>query len=161
MLEQAVVDHDRLGEEVAAVHDPVTHRREGVAVDRRPVAVEGAEGRAQRVLEVLDATLLGVVLAADRVREPPAVLADPLDRPGRLGDAGAAVEEAVLQGRRPRVEDQHPVRHDRSWAWIAVIATVLTMSRTNAPRERSLTGLRRPCSTGPTASAPAERCTAL
>ena len=47
------------------------------------------------------------------------------------------------------------------WAWIAVMATVLTMSWTSAPRERSLTGLRSPCSTGPTATAPAERCTAL
>ena len=48
-----------------------------------------------------------------------------------------------------------------SAAWIAVIATVLTMSLTVAPRDRSLTGRRRPCITGPTATAPAERCTAL
>ncbi len=46
-------------------------------------------------------------------------------------------------------------------AWMAVIATVLTMSLTVAPRDRSLTGRRRPCITGPTATAPAERCTAL
>ena len=46
-------------------------------------------------------------------------------------------------------------------AWIAVIAMVLTMSSTSAPRERSLIGLLRPCSTGPIATAPAERCTAL
>ena len=46
-------------------------------------------------------------------------------------------------------------------AWIAVIAMVLTMSSTSAPRERSLMGLFRPCSTGPIATAPAERCTAL
>ena len=46
-------------------------------------------------------------------------------------------------------------------AWIAVIATVLMMSRTVAPRDRSLTGFRRPCRTGPTATAFAERCTAL
>ena len=46
-------------------------------------------------------------------------------------------------------------------AWIAVIATVLTMSLTVAPRDRSLTGRRRPCMTGPTATALAERCTAL
>ena len=48
-----------------------------------------------------------------------------------------------------------------AWAWMAVMATVLTMSRTVAPRDRSLTGLFRPCSTGPTATAPAERWTAL
>ena len=47
------------------------------------------------------------------------------------------------------------------WAWTAVRATVLTMSSTRAPRDRSLTGLLRPCSTGPTASAPEERWTAL
>ena len=46
-------------------------------------------------------------------------------------------------------------------AWIAVIATVLTMSCTSAPRDRSFTGLLRPWRTGPTATAPAERCTAL
>ena len=49
----------------------------------------------------------------------------------------------------------------RRWAWIAVMAMVLTMSRTEAPRDRSLTGLRSPWRIGPTASAPAERCTAL
>ena len=48
-----------------------------------------------------------------------------------------------------------------SSAWMAVMATVLTMSATVAPRDKSLTGLRRPCRTGPTATAPAERCTAL
>lgn len=42
-----------------------------------------------------------------------------------------------------------------------MIATVLTMSSTRAPRERSLTGLLSPCSTGPIAIAPALRCTAL
>ncbi len=41
------------------------------------------------------------------------------------------------------------------------MATVLTMSSTSAPRDRSLTGLRSPCSTGPIAIAPALRCTAL
>ena len=51
--------------------------------------------------------------------------------------------------------------HDLPCAWIAVIATVLTMSSTSAPRDRSLTGLFRPCSTGPIAIAPALRCTAL
>ena len=44
---------------------------------------------------------------------------------------------------------------------MAVIATVLTMSATVQPRDRSFTGRRRPCSTGPTATAPADRCTAL
>src|SRR6185369_10817197 len=49
----------------------------------------------------------------------------------------------------------------RFCACTAVIATVLTMSGTSAPRDRSLTGLLSPCSTGPIATAPALRCTAL
>jgi hypothetical protein len=48
-----------------------------------------------------------------------------------------------------------------SCAWMAVMATVLTMSVTVQPRLRSFTGLLRPCNTGPTATALAERCTAL
>ncbi len=46
-------------------------------------------------------------------------------------------------------------------AWMAVMMTVFTMSGTRQPRERSLTGLRRPWSTGPMAMAPAARWTAL
>ena len=46
-------------------------------------------------------------------------------------------------------------------AWMAVSAMVNTMSSTSAPRDRSLTGLRRPCSIGPTESTLALRCTAL
>ena len=41
------------------------------------------------------------------------------------------------------------------------LATVVTMSGTVQPRLRSFTGRRRPWSTGPTATASAERCTAL
>ena len=40
-------------------------------------------------------------------------------------------------------------------------ATVFTMSCTVQPRLKSLTGFRSPCSTGPIASASADRCTAL
>jgi MFS superfamily sulfate permease-like transporter len=46
-------------------------------------------------------------------------------------------------------------------AWMAVSAMVNTMSSTSAPRDRSLTGLRRPCSIGPTETTLALRCTAL
>jgi hypothetical protein len=44
---------------------------------------------------------------------------------------------------------------------MAVMATVFTMSSTVQPRERSLTGFRSPCRTGPTATAPELCCTAL
>ena len=74
--------------------------------------------------------------------------------PSVLPDAG--VDDRPLQRRGAAVDDE-----DLHCAWIAVIATVLTMSCTVAPRERSLTGLFRPCSTGPMAIAPALRWTAL
>ena len=54
-----------------------------------------------------------------------------------------------------------PAMAAASCAWMAVMATVLTMSVTVQPRLRSLTGLFRPCRTGPMATAPALRCTAL
>ena len=62
-----------------------------------------------------------------------------------------------------RIDHQHiqAPRDQPSWAWIAVIATVLMMSCTSAPRDKSLIGLRSPCSTGPIATAPALRWTAL
>ena len=58
-------------------------------------------------------------------------------------------------------DDPQLTTRTRHCAWMAVIATVLTMSCTVAPRERSLTGLFSPCSTGPMAIAPALRWTAL
>src|SRR5690625_460224 len=71
--------------------------------------------------------------------------------------------ELILDGGGTGVNYQYATGHESftCWAWIAVMATVLTMSWTSAPRERSLTGRRRPCRTGPTATAPAVRCTAL
>ena len=64
--------------------------------------------------------------------------------------------ERVEELRAGRVHGAYAPR-----AWMAVIATVLTMSVTVQPRLRSFTGLRSPCSTGPIATACAERCTAL
>jgi len=46
-------------------------------------------------------------------------------------------------------------------AWMAVRAMVNTMSSTSAPRDKSFTGLRKPCNMGPTDTTLAERCTAL
>ena len=82
------------------------------------------------------------------------VVGHALDEAGRerLGPRG--VDDLVLDGTRTAVEDEGdavpPDRHavppaaSICWAWIAVMATVLTMSCTVAPLERSLTGLRRP-----------------
>src|SRR5699024_848945 len=94
---------------------------------------------------------------------------DALDEAGREGDAARGGDELVLDRGRAGVDDEDGRAHARvsfveaarAWAWTAVIATVLTMSWTSAPRERSLTGLLRPWSTGPMATAPAERWTAL
>src|SRR5690606_21591569 len=94
--------------------------------------------------------------------------ADPLDESRGQRVVRVDVDELVLDRGGAGVDDEDERAHrvpsegvSSAWAWIAVMATVLTMSWTRAPRDRSLTGLRRPCSTGPTAIAPAERCTAL
>ena len=66
-------------------------------------------------------------------------LADPLDQPGRRALAGDRVDQLVLDRRRAGVEDEHgrvhaTLPHPRAaalgsaCAWIAVMATVLTMS---------------------------------
>src|SRR5690625_4236670 len=90
---------------------------------------------------------------------------DTLDEAGGDDDARLRLDELVLDGGGAGVDDEDGGAHCCcSWvacAWMAVMATVLTMSWTSAPRERSLTGLFRPWRTGPIATAPAERCTAL
>src|SRR5690606_12487116 len=97
-------------------------------------------------------------------------LADPLEEADGECLPRLDVDQLVLDRRRPGVDDEDVLTHVVSlvllealsaWAWMAVIATVLTMSCTRAPRERSLTGFRRPWSTGPIATAPADRCTSL
>ena len=103
-------------------------------------------------------------------------LSDPFDDALGLHFGSLRYHELVLQGRGAGVQDQdrrldHPglpaVSGWERWAclmacaWTAVIATVFTMSDISAPRDRSLTGLRSPCSTGPMAMALALRCTAL
>src|SRR5690606_28084376 len=96
-----------------------------------------------------------------------AVLADPLDQSLGVHLSGPRVDELVLERGRSGVDDEDHggLRCRRAHcgppAWRAVIATVLTMSRTRAPRERSLTGLPRPWRTGPIATAEALRWTAL
>ncbi len=67
----------------------------------------------------------------------------------------------AANGRKTSARRDGRWRYSCVWAWMAVMATVLTISATRQPRLRSLTGLLRPCSTGPTATALAERWTAL
>jgi hypothetical protein len=103
------------------------------------------------------------------------LLADALDDPRGAALPTHRIDQLVLDRGRSAVQDEDGPAHDSAsppvasaprsaltaWAWIAVMATVLTMSRTVAPRERSFTGLARPCMTGPIATAPADRWTAL
>ena len=170
LLEHVVVDDGRPREAVAAVHHPVPHRERRLG---QPAgALERREHPVQRHGVVGDLPRLGQRLGAGgAVNEPALVLADPLHQPGRahpLARAVRQVEELVLQRRRPGVEHEDGDHAGspfpaaaRFCACTAVIATVLTMSGTSAPRDRSFTGLLSPCSTGPIATAPAERCTAL
>src|SRR4029453_4912059 len=103
-------------------------------------------------------------------------LADPLDDALGLHLGGLGHYQLILQRRGAGVRDQDRcLSHPRpsaavdwkssaclmAWGWIAVIAPVFTMSDISAPRDKSLTGLRSPCSTGPIATALALRCTAL
>ena len=156
----------RCAEPLAAVHHPVSGR-----VDRPS---------RQHLLQV------GIHLLQCRgvIRDPRTRHADPLhqslgeDGLVRLGAVVVDLPHLVLQGGGAGVDDQDehggPFRQAEwgccdccdCWdywdcAWMAVMATVFTMSSTVQPRERSFTGLFRPCSTGPTATAPADCCTAL
>src|SRR5690606_14210545 len=102
--------------------------------------------------------------ALEGVPQQPLILPDALDEPGGDDDALLRLDQLVLDRGRAGVDDKDGGAHccsSLACAWMAVMATVLTMSWTRAPRERSLTGLLRPWRTGPIATAPAERCTAL
>ena len=156
--EHVVVDQRGRVEGAPAVHHPVPDggdpgRGAGPLGEVEAAPRELVEHQAQRDLVVRD---LG--------------LTDPLDDATVHHLSRLRLQELVLQRRRARVEDQHGPRDDahrallsaaNAWAWIAVMATVLTMSSTSAPRERSLIGALRPCRTGPIATAEALRRTAL
>jgi len=146
LLERRPVDRERLehdGEPRRVVGDLTFDGGRGIH-DRRRGAALGAQGR-----------------RGDRVRGDADPLADALDQSRGEHALVLHVEQLVLERRRTAVDDQYDAHARLPWAWIAVIAIVLTMSSTSAPRDRSLMGLFRPCRTGPIATAPAERCTAL
>ncbi len=167
LLLHVLVDAHCAVEARAALDHPVADAEQVRAVERGAVRVELPQQPAEGVLVVGDHATLDDGLDAGRlVLRLAGRLADALDQAGREGRAGVDVDELVLEARRAGVDDEDGAGHARcpaasACAWIAVIAMVLTMSLTSAPRERSLTGLFSPCSTGPIASAPAERCTAL
>ena len=164
------VDDRRLEEPGAALHHAVADRDGRVLVERGSELGERVEHAGEGGVVVghgdVDAVRLVSGIRPGRrrmphgVRRAPRRLPDPLDEPARERLGRLDVDELVLHRRRARVDDEDDA-HEASAAWIAVIATVFTMSCTRAPRERSLMGLLRPCSTGPIATAPDERCTAL
>ena len=145
-----------------AVDHPVADGEQAEPAEVGPVLPQGGAGGVER---------LGVVAAGDVL----------LVGPARRTCAGAGrVHRSARRGRSRAVS---PVSASSTWylseddpalttrtgrgvghqapAWTAVMATVLTMSRTRAPRDRSLTGRLSPWSTGPIATADALRCTAL
>ncbi len=169
-------DLDRRVEGRPAVDDPVADRLDTQVGGVHPELARQLEdaGESGRVVREpgLDGALLcrGPGQGAAAHCERADGLPDSLDqRPRQLGPGGGpGVDDLQLERGGPGVDDEH-AGHDRPspaaaatpCAWTAVMATVLTMSSTSAPRERSLMGLRSPCRTGPIATAPAVRCTAL
>lgn len=104
-------------------------------------------------------------LTAIGVGDQALAVTDALDQTAGHHLLRVGVNHLVFDGTGAAVQQQDRSRHASplfsDCAWMAVIATVFTMSSINAPRERSLTGLLSPCSTGPIATAPADLCTAL
>ena len=142
-----VVDDGRPVEDRSAVHHPVPDRDQPAGLQIDAVLGQLLERHPQRR-----------VMVGDGRRR----LTDPLDDAVRQRLTRIRLDQLIFQRRRTGVQHQHGgASHRAPCAWIAVIATVLTMSSTSAPRDRSFTGLFSPCSTGPIAIAPALRCTAL
>ena len=99
----------------------------------------------------------------DPVNMPALLFPNPVEEAG--GDDGeiGSLEDLILNRTAFRV-DHHDFQLPAPFsccAWMAVIATVFTMSVTVAPRLRSFTGRLSPCMTGPMAAALADRWTAL
>lgn len=187
LLEHRVVHQRRHRQLQPAVHHPVPDHGQLGGVQPHPVGGQLLGDRLQRRVVVgQPAVPLPLPAAAGQrlVVEGGGLLTDPLGEADGQPRTVGHVDELVLHRRGAGVEDEdtgggheeeRSFRTGTSWgrgdqappgavspcAWTAVIATVFTMSWTKAPRLRSLTGLRRPWSTGPTATAPAERCTAL
>jgi hypothetical protein len=179
--DHVVIHHRRRMKRLAAMHDAMTDGYELIEpAERAGVRERGADALDAGVVRADGGRLLARLGAAVGVRP------GQLQRRRRLADAGriatgghppilaplADREEPELDRRAAGVQHQYFHEHSLAWrraqacaaafcAWMAVMVTVLTMSVTVQPRLRSFTGLFRPWSTGPMATAPALRCTAL
>ena len=162
LFDQSVVDRSGPVEVRAAVHHAMPHRDQPDGVQARAGLGEQLERGAQRRLVIGDRGVAAHLPLPDGQRRRRGILADPLDDAVGQRCARIGLDQLKFHRRRTRVEHQDRARaHRLPWAWIAVMATVLTISSTSAPRDRSLTGWFSPCNTGPMAIAPALRCTAL
>jgi len=145
---------ERGGEEARpSVHDamPDGHRR--MLLEGRPMRGELLEHDCERRVVVGDAPLVGVFRVEHRddgirrglrphlVLDRAELLADPLDQTACQLVLVLDVDQAVFQRRRAAVDDEDRAHDSCPCAWMAVMATVLTMSSTSAPRDRSLMGL--------------------
>lgn len=97
---------------------------------------------------------------------PPLAFSGAFQAPARIGIIGdPSLIEREGRGHRVATSSRPGLTYLPApaalMAWTAVMHTVLTTSSTVQPRERSLTGLARPCSTGPMAMPPVDCCTAL
>jgi hypothetical protein len=153
-----IVDERRAEEAGAALDDAVPHRRRRGLDQRRTVLLERVEHHAEAGGVVGDrqfARVIGIPTLWQPSRSP----ADALDETRRERRLGLDVDELILERRGAAVDDEDDGHAliPCCWfcAWIAVMAIVLTMSSTSAPRDRSLMGLLSPWSTGPMATAPA------
>ena len=163
--EHGFIDQRGLREGLAAVHHAVPDRGQLIDIvhhlrltHRLPDQVERSVMVRDRLF--VDALLLYTLCVEPAVFQPAPALADTVEHARSQHAPGVHLEQLVFYRRAAAVDHQN--LHAQSFcAWIAVIATVLTMSGTVQPRLRSLTGLFRPCNTGPIASVFAERCTAL
>ena len=163
-----LVDKHAGGERLAAVEHAMAHRADFVhMLDRALLRVgQGLDHEGAGLGVVLDGLLKDDLLAVDLLGELAALDADALHQ--ALGHELFAVHvhQLVFQRGRTRVDDQNfhwslSLSVAYACALTAVMDTTLTISSTEQPRLRSLTGLARPWMMGPMASAPARRCTSL
>ncbi len=149
-LDHPFVDHAGVAELFAAVNDSMSDADELAAIFRYTAVAEQAHDSVEGGGVIPERAVGDLFVERPRriplsVNESAARLADPLCGSVRQQGALAHLEELILDRRASGVENQNP--HDSLdgvWAWMAVTATVFTMSGTVHPRLRSLTGFFRP-----------------
>ena len=152
-------DHGRRGRTRPAVHDAVADGDGGCSSNDGPCASNASSIAAKPAAwSAIGSASLRDSLAGDLVAVPgrPGRLADALDEARRQRPLAVELDQLVLERRRTGVHDE-----DRAHEELLLLrrARVPRLDRgdgdgvddvgTSAPRDRSLMGLRRPCSIGP------------